>query len=176
MTLKTTSHTDPSSLSLPIHFGPQLFLICGFIGSGKTTISLELADREKAVRLTLDEWVNKLYGAEASKITEFDPQERVKEVMWQVAEGCLRLGTSVVLDWGFWAQRERDTYRKMAEAIGATPKLIFVDCCKQQCLERVLQRNLACDERSVIINPDELELWWRVFEPPLGEECDKKST
>lgn len=151
----------------------RLFLICGFIGSGKTTMATEVARREKALCLTLDEWVNKLYSPEANKIKAFDPQERVKDVMWQVAVKALALGISTVLDWGFWTKKERDQYREKAEKLGIKPTLIFVETPKEQCLARALQRNSDLDQRSVKIDPDDFETWWSHFEPPSDEECAK---
>ena len=163
----TDTIKDAASDRLPA----RLFLVCGFIGSGKTTTANDIAQKEKALCLTLDEWVNKLYGSNAAKIQDFDPQERVKEVMWQVAVKALKLGTSIVLDWGFWTRKERDGYREKAGKLGIKPIIIFLETSKEQCLARVSERNKNLDERSVIIDLDDFEKWWSHFEPPSDEEC-----
>ncbi len=124
--------------------------------------------------MTLDEWVNRLYGPEATSLSDFDPQERVKEVMWQTAQEALRQGVSVVLDWGFWTRKERDAYRALCDAHGFTYTVIFMRCDKDTCRERVRQRNIALDERSVFVNLDNFERWWLMFEPPVDEVYDER--
>jgi predicted kinase len=165
-----------ADLNLPRQNPPTLFLICGYIGSGKTTYSIDLANRENALRLTLDEWVNKLYGADAKFITGFDPQVRVKEVMWQVAEQALKLGISVVLDWGFWKRSERDDFREKSGSIGSSCKVIYLELSKEDCLKRTIERNKELDSLSVKINLDEFEQWWQSFETPVEEDVEKVIT
>ncbi|MFD2175977.1 AAA family ATPase, partial [Veronia pacifica] len=40
----------------------KVYFVCGFIGSGKTTYSKILADRQGAFRFSIDEWMIPLYG------------------------------------------------------------------------------------------------------------------
>lgn len=40
----------------------KVYFICGFVGSGKTTYSKELADKVGAFRFSIDEWMIPLYG------------------------------------------------------------------------------------------------------------------
>jgi predicted kinase len=147
-----------------------IFLICGYIGSGKTTYAIDLANRENALRLTLDEWVNALYGSDAHLIKEFDPQRRVKEVMWQLAVQASKLGVNVVLDWGFWRREERDEIRARSDSIGVVPKLIFLEPSKEECLRRTIERNRALDSLSVYVELDDFERWWQYFEVPQEED------
>lgn len=40
----------------------QIYFVCGFIGSGKTTYSKALAGKHGAFRFSIDEWMIPLYG------------------------------------------------------------------------------------------------------------------
>src|SRR5437879_1890710 len=84
---------------------PTLILMCGLPGSGKTTLAKKLEQERKALRLTPDEWITPLYGAELSQ-PELDAcRDPVEAVQWSVAERALSLGVSVILDFGFWSRR-----------------------------------------------------------------------
>lgn len=41
---------------------PTVYLICGFIGAGKSTFSKKLEEKTGAVRVTKDEWSIRLIG------------------------------------------------------------------------------------------------------------------
>ena len=47
---------------------PVAYVICGFIGAGKTTFARKLEKETKAIRITKDEWIIKIIG---NKITSF---------------------------------------------------------------------------------------------------------
>src|SRR5687768_16395353 len=94
---------------------PRLVLLCGLPASGKTTLARELADAYGAVGLNPDEWESAL------DVDPFDEgfQARLEAQFWQRAQLLLVLGTSVVLEWGFWARFERDEKREAARTLGA---------------------------------------------------------
>ena len=43
-----------------------VYLICGFIGSGKTTFAKKLEKETGAIRITKDEWLISLFGHDPS--------------------------------------------------------------------------------------------------------------
>lgn len=93
-----------------------LFLIVGLPGAGKTTRAKELAAADRALRLTPDEWMLPLFGE-----PEADGKRDVLEGrLICTAMQALRLGTSVVLDFGFWAWDERSALRRLARSAGAS--------------------------------------------------------
>src|SRR5512140_3079135 len=102
---------------------PRLVLLCGLPASGKTTLARELADSYGAVRLNPDEWELAL------GIDPFDArfQARLEAEFSRLAERLLALGTSVILEWGFWARSERDEKRELGRSLGAAVELRFLD-------------------------------------------------
>src|SRR3954471_8773942 len=98
---------------------PRLVLLCGLPASGKTTLAREIADAYGAVRLNPDEWELAL------GIDPFDAefQVRLEAEFSRLAERLLALGTSVVLEWGFWARsgtRREARARAIARRSGRT--------------------------------------------------------
>src|SRR5688572_24331088 len=94
-----------------------LYLMVGLPCSGKTTRAHELEVTLRALRLTPDEWHVQLFGHDV-----FDPEHDtrhaiIEAMLWQIAARVLALGTNVILDFGFWAQAERDDYRARAATI-----------------------------------------------------------
>jgi predicted kinase len=88
----------------------RLLLTCGLPAAGKTTLARQLAVDRSALRLTQDEWLIAL----GSSPWDASTREKVDRELWRLAQEVLRLGLSVVLDFGLWARIERDEMRSVA--------------------------------------------------------------
>src|SRR5215475_728047 len=99
-----------------------LYLMVGLPAAGKTTRAKELADRHAALRLTPDAWMIPLFGE-----SDPDGKRSVLEgrLIW-LALAALRLGTSVVLDFGLWSRDERSALRFLARSAGAACQVIYL--------------------------------------------------
>ena len=150
---------------------PRLVVLCGLPASGKSTLARELADSYGAVRLNADEW--KL----ALGIDPFDDEARVRleTQLLALTRSLLSLGTSVVLEWGFWARAERDALRDMARSLGAGVELRFLDVPYDELVRRVTERTAnggipitashMATYRAQLQAPTDEEL--SLFDPPL---------
>lgn len=96
----------------------RLVMVCGLPGSGRTTTALRVARELPAVRLNPDEWLHNLGLPHRP-----DSFERVESLQWQMAQSLLRIGTSVVLEFGSDTRHERDSRRRRAAELGATVEL-----------------------------------------------------
>ena len=77
-----------------------LYLMVGLPGAGKTSRARALAEQHAAIWLSPDVWMIPLYGA-----SDPDGKRDVLEGrLVSVALQALRVGTSVVLDFGFWGR------------------------------------------------------------------------
>src|ERR1700685_3118076 len=89
-----------------------MLLMVGLPGAGKTTRAKALAAAHRALRLTPDEWMIPLFGDSMADGKRFVLEGRLISVALQ----ALRLGTSVVLDYGLWGRDERSALRWLGGA------------------------------------------------------------
>jgi predicted kinase len=146
-------------------------LVHGFLGSGKTTFSKELAERTGALRLSVDEWYLRLFATEATY--ECDPQQRLRlfELLNDFWPALVARGVDVVLDFGFWRRSLRDEVRARAATLGVITRLYRLDCPDEEALRRCVARNGSPGQ--FLISPDGFQALKREFEP-LGpdEPCE----
>src|SRR3954451_16382815 len=112
-------------------------LTCGLPGSGKTALARRLAVERGAVRLTKDEWLTAL----GSRPWDEPARVRGERELWRLAQDVLRLGLSVVLDFGLWARTERDEMRTVARGLGVGVELHYLDVATDELWRRIEARN-----------------------------------
>ena len=149
-----------------------LHLMVGLPCSGKTTYAKQLAVEEKALLLTPDVWQMKLYGQDFPGPYHDKRHDDIEKIMWDIAKRVLSLGTSVILDFGFWNQDERIDLRQRANDLNANFRIHFMDVSKDELIKRLAERNQQAtkDNETWYIPPEYLEQWWEQFEPPTSEE------
>lgn len=147
-----------------------LFLMCGLPGSGKTTLARQLEGERDALRLTPDEWIERLFGTGLTLPTLDWCRDPVETVQWMVAERALSLGVNVVLDFGFWSRGEREEFRTRATALGARTEVHFLDVPRAVLAARLAARNADLPPYTFPVTEAQLDLWWSLFEPPTPDE------
>ena len=146
--------------------GARLILTCGLPGAGKTKLATQLAADRGAVRLTKDEWLWALGSTPWDEPT----RERVEHELWRFAQEVLRLGVSVVLDFGLWARIERDGMRSAARGLGVGVELHYLDVPTDELWRRIEARNSEPPWDSHPIRRADLEGWISVFQAPNAAE------
>lgn len=144
----------------------RLLLTCGLPGAGKTRLATQLAEDRGAVRLTKDEWLWALGATPWDEST----REKVEHQLWRLAQEVLRLGVSVVLDFGLWARVERDEMRAAARGMGVGVELHYLNVPPDELWRRIEVRNAAAPWESYPIRRADLDGWLRVFEAPDAAE------
>lgn len=143
-----------------------MILTCGLPGAGKTTLATQLADDRNAVRLTKDEWLWALGSTPRDEPT----RERVEHELWLLAQQILRLGLSVVLDFGLWARIERDEMRHVARGLGVAVELHYLDLPTEELWRRVVARNGEPPWDSHPIRRADFDGWLSDFQAPDANE------
>ena len=138
-------------------------MLYGLPASGKTTFARELADAYGAVRFDPDGW------GSALGVDPFDEgfQIRLEALFWELTQRLLVLGTSVVLEWGFWARSERDEKREAARKLGVAVELRFLDAPYEELVRRVVARHAV---GGIGITEGHMERYRGIFQPPTDDE------
>jgi predicted kinase len=87
-----------------------------------------------------------------------------------VAREILRLGLSVVLDFGLWARIERDEMRTVARDLGVGVELHYLEVAADELWRRLEVRNSAPPWDSEPIGREDLEEWLAIFQAPDDAE------
>lgn len=154
----------------------RLVLVCGPTGVGKTTYSLSLANEIKAVRFSIDPWMQTLFSKDMTALDFEWMMERVNrcsEQIWQVSEQILAIDGNVILDLGFTTKAQREIFANRGRELGIDPEIHYLDAPKDTRRKRVDKRNTeknpsvyAFEVTDMMFNfmeprfeaPDELEL------------------
>ena len=144
----------------------RLILTCGLPGAGKTPLARQLAANRGAVRLTKDEWL----WALGSTPWDDRTRERVERELWRLAQEILRLGLSVVLDFGLWARIERDEMRTTGRGLGVGVELHFLDVPADELWQRIEARNSEPPWDSYPIRRADFDGWLATFQAPDAAE------
>ena len=144
----------------------RLILTCGLPGAGKTTLARQLAANRSAVCLTKDDWLWALDLTPWATTT----QAKVNHELWQLAQEIVRLGLSVVLDFGFAWRIERDQVRSVARSIGVGVELHFLEAPVDELWRRIETRNSKPPWDSAPIRRAHLDEWAALFQAPDAAE------
>jgi len=149
---------------------PTLYLLCGRIAAGKSTLAGQLAARPATLLIDQDHWMSHLYPAEVRTIDDFAHHAaRLRAAMGPHIVAILRQGLSVVLDFPANNLRYRTWMRGLIAEAGVAHELHFLDVPDAICRERLKQRN-ASGAHQYQVSEETYDLFMRHFVPPGPEE------
>ena len=149
---------------------PTVYLICGFIGAGKTTFAKELEKKTGAVRITKDEWSIRLIGYDPTIEGYAEHDHRIIELSRDVAFQLVEKGIDVILDEGFWGKQQRLELRMRIAEMGAKAVIYFLDTPLDVIRERVAERNGHLTPESFRISGELLDYYLQFWQPPSDDE------
>jgi predicted kinase len=143
-----------------------MLLMAGLPGAGKTTRARQLAAVHRALRLTPDHWMIPLFG---------DPMAGGKRLVLEgrlisMALQALRLGTSVVLDFGLWGRDERPALRWLARSAGAACQVVYLPVAKDVQLARIAHRQATAPHQTFPMSGADVDRWREQFQIPDAAE------
>jgi predicted kinase len=147
---------------------PTLFLTVGLPCTGKTTAARRIEAEHGALRLTKDEWVKALYGAENPP----SAQDVLEGRLIGIGLRALELGVSVVIDFGLWSLEERSALRQAAAELGARVELRYFEVTPDEQRRRLDQRQAEAPDTTWPMSDEELAEWAARFDVPTRDELD----
>lgn len=126
----------------------RLIIVTGPIGAGKTTYSLSLSKEIRAVRFSIDPWMQTLFSKDMTSLDYSWMIERVNRCyaqIWQVSEQILELNGNVVLDLGFTTKQQREHFYILAESLGIDSETHYLNASEEARRKRVKKRNMEKD-------------------------------
>ncbi|BBK32270.1 putative kinase [Stella humosa] len=143
-----------------------LFMVCGKIATGKSTLAAQLADRSGTILVSQDRLMSRLYPDEIRSIEDYARvSPRLRDAMGDHLASILRAGVSVVLDWPANTVLVRHWMRSVFEAGAADHELHVVHVDMAERRRRLMVRN-AAGGHEYQVDDETLALFDRHFEEP----------
>jgi predicted kinase len=149
---------------------PTLYLLCGKIAAGKSTLANRLAARPATVLISEDYWNSNLFPGELNNIEDYRRySKRVRGTIGPHVVSLLKAGMSVVLDFHANTLASRSWMRGIFEEANAAHQLHFLKVSDETCKRRLLDRN-AAGEHPYQISESDFEIFTSYFVPPAADE------
>jgi len=147
-----------------------LYLLCGKIASGKSTLARQLAERPTTVLITMDHWMSLLFPMENRTIEDFARlSARLRDAMGPHVVDILQHDLSVVLDFPANTVNWRSWMRSLIDEADVAHELHVLDVPDAICKQRLRQRN-AEGEHPYEVSEETYELFMSYFVPPRPDE------
>lgn len=154
---------------MPSH--ATLHFFCGKPGAGKTTRAQALARQHRAILLSEDVWLSRLYGEQIQVFDDYIRfSQKLQAAIQPLVIDLLAAGQSVVMDFQGNTRRRREWFRSMFEAAQAAHVLHVIETSDQLCLERIAKRNIERPEGASHLTEADFRFVSSFFEAPHASE------
>jgi predicted kinase len=149
---------------------PTLYLLCGKIGAGKSTLARQLAARPATLLISEDHWTSTLFADELKSIEDYGRlSARLRAAMAPHIVDILRQGLSVVLDFPANTVRQRAWMWSLIAEAKVPHELHHLDLPNEICKQRLRKRN-AGGQHQFQVSDAEFEQFTAHFVPPGPDE------
>ncbi len=150
---------------------PRLYLLCGKMAAGKSTLARELSHRHGAVLLVQDEFLERLYPGEITDLPTFVTcSSRLNADLTPFILDLLAQGTSVVLDFPGNTKNQRAWFRRLIDDAQVGHELHFVDVPDEICRLQLRGRSRDLPDGSAWTSDAEFDAVTAYFQPPSLDE------
>ena len=149
---------------------PTLYLLCGKIAAGKSTLARRLAACPVTLLISEDHWTSNLFADDLRTIDDYGRYSaRLRGAMGPHIVDMLRHGLSIVLDFPANTVRNRNWMRSLIDQTGAAHELYLLDVPDMICKQRLRERN-ADGNHPFQVSEVEYDLFTSYFVPPGPSE------
>jgi len=148
-----------------------LYVLCGKMAAGKSTLARELAQRSAAILLVQDDWLDHLYPGDITDVPAFAKfSARLRAALTDHICTLLSRGTSVVLDFPGNTGTQRAWFRELFERANAHHELHFIDVPDELCKAQLKERGRDLAEGAAWTTGAEFDAITKFFQPPTADE------
>jgi len=145
-----------------------LHFFCGKMAAGKSTRAKLLAEEQKAILLSEDEWLVKLYPEEITDIPSYiQYSSRLKKVMSQHVIDLLNYNITVVMDFPANTIKQRQWFREIFERAKVKHVLHFIDVSDEMCKKQLKKRNSNKPKGTPFTSEAEFDAITEYFKAPV---------
>ena len=151
---------------------PDVYLLVGLTGAGKTTYSKRVLEPAGVVRLSVDELIFQERGRYG---IDYPASEYAKlyapalETVRGLLLTELAKGHDVALDLGIWSREDRDDWKRLLEAAGARWRLLYFPVSHAELRQRLVERNRLDGPDALRVEESDLDDFYARFEEPRDE-------
>ena len=148
----------------------HLHFISGKMAAGKSTQAARLAETEKAIVISEDEWLATLFKEELKSLEDYIRcTKKLRKAMAPHLVALLQSGQTIVLDFAANTKGQRAWVGSIIKEAQCGHSLHFLDVSDETCLERLKARN-AAGEHAFQTTEAQFRQFTALFEPPTEEE------
>ena len=152
---------------------PKIYMICGISGSGKTRFSKEM-ELFGIPRISMDEELWPDFYVLADMISDehrdYLYSEATKRIYAKVANFCAE-NRPCSVDMPFCKLAQRDAFRAHIESCGGEPVLVWINTDLPVLKKRLADRIGKNGPNNLPVSEAEVEMFWRGFQRPVGENA-----
>ena len=161
---------SPDILGMMAPARPTLYLFCGKIASGKSTLAGRLAQRPATLLVTMDDWMSTLFPTENRTIDDFARlSARLRAAIGPHLVEILKQGLSIALDFPANTVDWRCWMMSLITETDVAHELHLLDVPDAICQVRLRKRNDG-GEHPYQVNDATFDLFTSYFVPPGPDE------
>ncbi len=148
-----------------------LYVFCGKMAAGKSTLARRLATQHAALLLVQDEWLTHLFPGDIVDVPTFAKcSARLRAALTDHVCALLARGVSVVLDFPGNTPAQRAWFRELFERAHAAHELHVIDVPDALCKAQLRERSRHLPEGSAWTTDAEFDAITAFFQPPTPDE------
>ncbi|PHQ70981.1 MAG: cell division protein ZipA [Sneathiella sp.] len=149
---------------------PTLYLVCGKIAAGKSTLCRQLANAPKTILLSEDKWLATLYPDAITSLADYvEHASRLKAVIGEHIVSLLQAGVSVALDYPANTVQQRVWMKGLGDIADVGHELHYLEVPGALCKARLKKRN-DTGSHEFTASEAEFDLISSYFVPPSADE------
>lgn len=141
------------------------------MAAGKSTLAKEVAEKNNAILLSEDQWLENLYPEEITDIPSYIKNSaRLKNILERHIHDLLSHEISVVLDFPANTKGQRNWFRSIYEKANVAHVLHFIDVSDGICKSQLRMRSKNKPDGAAFTTDEEFEEITKYFQEPMEGE------